>query len=36
MNNERKMKSEMKLNSEYLFELATPEINAILRRQYFF
>ena len=26
----------MKLNSEYLFELATLEINAIWRMQYFF
>ena len=32
---ERKMKSETKLNSEHLFELATPEINAIQRMQYF-
>ena len=30
------MKSELKLNSEHLFELATPKINAIWRMQYFF
>ena len=30
------MKSEMKLNSEHLFELAIPEINATWRMQYFF
>ena len=33
---ERKLKSEMKLNSEHLFELDTIEINAIWRMQYFF
>ena len=33
---ERKMKSEMKLNSKNLLELATPEINAMWRMQYFF
>ena len=29
------MEKEMELNSEYLFELATLEINAIWRMQYF-
>ena len=29
------MKSEITLNSEHLFELATPEINAMWRMQYF-
>ena len=33
---ERKMTSEMKLNSEHLFEVATFEINAIWRMQYTF
>ena len=33
---ERKMISQMKLNSEYLLELPAPEINAIWRMQYFF
>ena len=30
------MEKEMELNSEYLFELAALEINAIQRMQYFF
>ena len=30
------MKSEMKFNSEHLFEFATLEINVIWRMQYFF
>ena len=33
---ERKMKSEMKLNSEHLFEHGTLEMNVISRMQYFF
>ena len=33
---EKIMKSEMKLNSKYLFELTTLEINKICRMQYFF
>ena len=33
---ERKLESEMKWNFEHLFELATLEINAIWRMQYFF
>ena len=33
---QRKMKSEMKLNSEHLLELATRKLNAIWRMQYFF
>ena len=30
------MKSELKLNSEHLFEFATLKINAMWRMQYFF
>ena len=30
------MKAELKLNSEYLFDNATLEINAIRRMEYFF
>ena len=30
------MKSELKLNSEHLFELATPKINTMWIMQYFF
>ena len=33
---EKKMKSDMKLNSEHFIELATLEINVICRMQYFF
>ena len=33
---ERKIESEMKLNSEHLFELATREINVTWKKQYFF
>ena len=32
----KKMKSDMKLNSEHFIELATLEINVICRMQYFF
>ena len=33
---EKKMKSEMKLNSEHLFEDTTLEMNVISRMQFFF